>query len=96
MSYWSEDPTGVLLRLHCLPNAPKTQIVGIHGESLKLKIHAPPVDGKANLEIIRFFAEELGLPKNRLDILSGEKSKGKSLRIQGLSWNEIKAKLSLP
>lgn len=96
MSYWSEGPDGVLLLLHCLPNAPKTQVIGIHGEALKMKIHAPPVDGKANDEIVRFFADQLGIARNRVSIEAGGKSKGKKLRIQGLTWTEIKTKLSLP
>jgi hypothetical protein len=95
MPSWFEDPAGVLLTLHVLPNAPKSQIIGVHGKALKVKIHAPPVDGKANDEIIRFFSKELGIAKNRVQIISGNLSKSKRIRIEGLTWSEVKEKLKL-
>ena len=96
MPYWKEDPEGVLLSLHVIPNAPRTQIVGLHGEALKIRVHAPPVEGKANEEIIRFFAQELGLAKSKLEIASGELSRSKKIRIKAATWLRIKERLSLP
>lgn len=84
------------MSLHVLPNAPKTQIIGQHGDALKIKIQAPPVDGKANQEIIRFFAEALRIPKNQIEIVSGEISKTKKLRLIGCRWDQVRSTLSLP
>ena len=93
MSFLHEDPAGVLLTLHVIPNAPKTQIIGPHGDSLKIKIHAPPVDGKANQEIICFFAELFKIPKSRVILVSGETSKAKRLRLEGLDAAEVREKI---
>lgn len=96
MPYWSEDPSGVLLVFHVLPNAPRTQIVGLHGEALKLKVHAPPVDGKANDEIVAFLSEASGLAKSRIRIVSGELGKSKRVKFEGIGWDELKRRMKLP
>ena len=72
-----------------VPGARKTQIVGLHNQKLKLKVHAPPVDGKANIEIIAFFAGLLNCKKNQIEIIRGEKSRQKTLLIGGLSQKEV-------
>ncbi|MBL8994159.1 MAG: YggU family protein [Spirochaetia bacterium] len=88
-----QTPEGIELALHVLPNAPKSQIVGNHGERLKIKIKAPPVEGKANEEIVHFFSNLLCLPKNQIGFRRGEKSKSKMLLIQGLELEEVKHRL---
>jgi uncharacterized protein (TIGR00251 family) len=72
------------IAIFVVPNAKQTEIVGEHDGRLKLKIHAPPVDGKANAEVIRFFAEKYGVPKSRVRIVSGEKSRKKTVEIIGV------------
>lgn len=67
-----------------VPNARKTEIIGPHGDRLKIKVHAPPVDGKANEEICDFFAERLGCSRSAVSILRGETSKQKTLQIRGV------------
>ncbi len=63
------------------PGASQSEIVGDYDGLLKIKIKAPPVDGEANKEVIRFVAELLGVPKNRVKLVSGEKSRRKTLEI---------------
>lgn len=89
MIFCREDSTGVLLHLHVIPNARKTEIIGIHGECLKIKIQAPPVDGKANDEIIRFFSKLLKIPKARIYFENGETSKSKILRCENLQAESL-------
>lgn len=84
MAWYSLTEAGLLLQLHIVPNARKTEIVGLHGDALKVKVHAPPVDGKANDEIIRFFSAISGVPKAQVQIASGELSKVKKILILGL------------
>ncbi|MEZ0392371.1 MAG: DUF167 domain-containing protein [Pseudobdellovibrionaceae bacterium] len=78
------------ISLYVQPGASKSEIVGIHNELLKIKIKAPPVDGKANQEVIRFFSEILGVPKGQIDLLKGEKSREKRILIRSLSLSKIK------
>lgn len=76
---------GVLISLHILPRGKKTEIIGIHGSSLKVKVSAPPSDGKANDELISFFSKEFKIAKSKIYIKYGEFSKQKVLEIAGLS-----------
>lgn len=86
---------GVTISLYVQPNAPKSEIIGEHNNSLKIKIKAPPVEGKANAAVIEFFSEILKLSKSRLEILRGDQSRMKVLLIRGLSLEQVKAALKL-
>ncbi len=83
MSWLAADLDGVTLRLHIQPGAKKTEVVGLHGEALKIRLAAPPVDGKANACLIGFLAERLGVAKSAVELLSGEFSRTKRLRVSG-------------
>jgi len=75
------DGAAVVLRLHVQPGAKKTEIVGEHGEALKVRLAAPPVDGKANAELLAYLAERLGLPRTALTLKSGESSRQKRVAV---------------
>jgi len=77
------------LALHVQPRARRTEFAGQFNGALKLKVAAPPVDDAANRAVIKFFAALLGLPKSSLAIVSGTKSRGKILRIDGLSISKL-------
>lgn len=66
------------------PNSKKTEIQGIHDNKLKIRIHSPPVDGKANEEVIRYFSKILEIKKNQVDIIKGHTDKNKLIQISGL------------
>jgi uncharacterized protein (TIGR00251 family) len=72
------------LILHCYfqPKAASDEIVGIHGDRLKIRITAPPVDGKANDHIIKWFSKLFKVPKGDIEILQGELGRQKTLRIR--------------
>lgn len=89
MAWFSFTEKGLVIQLHIVPNAKKSEIVGIHGAALKIKISSPPVDGKANEEIIRFFSSLFGIPKNHVELLSGATSKSKRILLHGVSQNLI-------
>jgi hypothetical protein len=75
----------VTLSLHIQPGASRTEAAGLYGEALKLRLAAPPVDGKANTCLIAFLADFLDLPKSRVELVSGASSRQKRVRIGGLS-----------
>ena len=70
-----------IINLKVIPNAKKSEIVGILDDALKIKISAPPLEGKANAQIIKFFCDYLDISKSKLEIISGEKSKYKLLKV---------------
>lgn len=84
----------VVLSLHIQPGAKKTEIAGEHGEALKIRLAAPPVDGKANDCLIAFLAERLGIPKSRLELVSGAVSRAKRVRATGLAADFVLARLT--
>ncbi len=74
----------VVLTLHIQPGAKRTEIAGTHGEALKVRLGAPPVDGKANDCLIAYLAERFGVPKSRVVLESGMTSRSKRVRIIGV------------
>lgn len=72
------------LEIKAVPNASKSEVVGWLGSSLKVKLHAPPVDGKANEELCRFLAEVLDLPKRAVTLDRGAGARHKVVRIEGM------------
>lgn len=84
---------GAVLTVHVQPKAAHTACVGIHGEALKIRIAASPVAGAANRELIRFLAEELSLPIAAVRIESGESSRYKRVRLQGITATHVMTRL---
>ncbi len=70
------------------------QIAGLENDIFKVKLTAPPVEGKANKALIDFLSKKLDIPKRNLEIISGQHSKLKSVRIQGLSKDKANRLLS--
>lgn len=81
------------LAIKVIPNAPRTEIVGWLGDALKVKIHAPPVEGRANDALCEFLADHLDLPRRAITVLHGDTSRQKVLRIDGLSSADLLARL---
>lgn len=84
MTWLIADDAGVRLRLHIQPGAKKTEVAGLHGEALKIRLAAPPVDGKANACLIAFLADRLGVAKAAISLVSGDTSRAKRVRISGI------------
>jgi uncharacterized protein (TIGR00251 family) len=83
----------VKLRLHIQPGAKKTAVAGLHGDALKIRLHAPPVDGQANAALIAFLAQRLGVAKTAVTILSGASSRAKRVQVVGVSLAAAAEKL---
>ena len=68
--------------VHAQPGARRTEISGMHGNAIKIRLRAPPVDGKANEALLEFVAEALQVPRRRCVLVSGHGSRQKRLRIE--------------
>lgn len=71
----------VLVEVHVMPNAAKTQLQGLHDGALRVRLHAPPVDGKANLALQAWLAQTLDIPKSAVELVRGSTSRRKQLRV---------------
>lgn len=71
------------LTLHVQPNASRTEAAGLHGEALKLRLAAPPVDGKANSTLIAWFADFAHVAKSQVELVAGASARKKLIRISG-------------
>jgi uncharacterized protein (TIGR00251 family) len=91
---WLQDHgTCCCLTLHIQPGAKKTQIAGEHGEALKIRLAAPPVDGKANAALLAFLAKTLGLAKSAVRLKSGDTSRHKRVEIDASTQSVLTALL---
>lgn len=82
-----------LLRLHVTPRGSRNEVTGWRDDVLCVKITAPPVEGAANAAIVKFVADALGVRKSQVELVQGDKSREKTLRISGMSLDDIHAKL---
>ena len=73
------------LTLHIQPGAKKTEIAGVHGDALKIRLVAPPVDGKANACLLAFLARGLGVSRSAVTLKSGDCSRHKVVDIRGIT-----------
>ncbi len=78
--------------IKAIPNAPRSEVVGWLGDALKVKVHAPPLEGRANDELCRFLADTLGLPRRAVTILRGDTSRQKLVRIEGFDAATLRAR----
>ena len=85
---------GVKLHLFIQPKSSKNEIVGVHDGKLKIKITAPPVDGKANAELVEFLSDIFDIPKRQIDITKGDTGRNKTVIIVGVSREFIEEKLA--
>lgn len=81
-AWYRWDGPDLLLALHIQPGAGGDELVGPHGDRLKIRITAPPVDGKANTHLIRFLAETFGVATGAVELLTGHTGREKRLRIR--------------
>jgi len=91
-----EHDEGTILSVRVVPRAKKSAFAGHHGEALKIRLAAPPVEGKANRALIAFLAQALGVRKQQIELLSGDRSRLKRLLIHDLSPAEVSGRLGTP
>ncbi|MCX7140296.1 MAG: DUF167 domain-containing protein [Proteobacteria bacterium] len=79
MSWYKTGGDGVTIQIHAQPGAKRTEISGLHGDCLKLRLASPPVDGKANECLIEFLASRLGVRRAQVSIVRGASSRRKTV-----------------
>jgi uncharacterized protein (TIGR00251 family) len=84
----------VKVKMH--PRAKRTALAGRFGDAYKLDLAAPPVDGRANDECVRFFAELAGVPRSRVHIVTGATSRMKLIEVEGVAQETLEAMLNAP
>jgi hypothetical protein len=84
-----ESPEGCQLTLRVTPRASRTEIAAVEEKWIKVRLKAPPVDGKANQELINFFSKLLRVSKSAVEICTGESSRLKRIRIKGLNPSDF-------
>jgi len=82
MNFYHWEEQDLILLIHVQPRARQNSILGVFGNRLKIKINATPVDGQANAEISKLFAELFGVAKSQVTILNGHNGRDKRLQIQ--------------
>jgi hypothetical protein len=85
----TEVEGGVTFAVRVVPRASRNEIVGVHGDALKVRLTAPPVEGKANEALIALLAQRLGVRKSQVEIVAGATSRRKMIRVIGLSAQEV-------
>jgi uncharacterized protein (TIGR00251 family) len=92
MPYLKSLPDGnLLLSLYVQPRAGRNELVGLHGDALKLRLTTPPVDGKANKAVIAFLAKLFKIPKSAVMIKSGLQSRRKKVLLSGLDEDHVRS-----
>jgi uncharacterized protein (TIGR00251 family) len=84
VSAWYRSTGEVLtLTLHIQPGAKRSEVVGLHGEALKIRLAAPPIEGRANEALLKFIAASFNVPVRQVELKQGEQSRQKVLAITG-------------
>jgi uncharacterized protein (TIGR00251 family) len=84
---------GTVLDIYVQPKASKNEIVGVHEGCIKIRLTAPPVEGEANKECVRFLAKLFGVPKSSIEIMQGHKARRKTLLFRGVSAETLLGRL---
>jgi len=87
------NKTTVVLRLHVQPGAGRTSVAGVHGDALKVRVAAPPTGGRANDAVLALLAETVGAKPADVELIGGDSSRTKRVRIKGVEADEVRKHL---
>jgi uncharacterized protein len=90
-----DTKAGAVLTVHIQPKSSTTECVGLHGNAIKIRVAAPPVDGAANDKLIRFLARQLSTPVTSVQIQSGASGRHKRVLVKGATAQLVMARLNL-
>jgi uncharacterized protein (TIGR00251 family) len=82
VAWYREDSTGVIFSVHVVPRASRSEVAGLHDGALRIRVAAPPVDGAANRELVKFLAKKLRVARAAVELVSGSNSRNKIIRIE--------------
>lgn len=89
----TDSKDGVVISVKIIPNAPKTKVDGMLGDFLKIRIQAPPVDGKANAALTKFLAKQLNVSASQIAVLTGHTGRIKRIAVSGVNKPEAEKSL---
>ena len=92
--YIEEKGGAVVLRVLVQPRASKNELVGVHGDCLKIRVTSPPVEDQANKKLCAFLSKLIGVGKKQVEVVGGHKTRVKKVRISNTSMDEVSKKLS--
>ena len=93
MSPIQPTPDGVRISIYVQPRAARTEVVGLHGAAIKLRVAAPPVEGEANEEVVRFLAKQLKVAASSVTVASGASSRRKLIDVTGVTLAQAEQQL---
>lgn len=93
MSHKQVSLRGAQIKVKVLPRAARNEVVGWVGETLKIKLTAPPVEGEANAALVAFLADALGISRAAVALVKGKASQNKIVHVAGLTLEEVVEKL---
>ncbi|MDQ7030600.1 MAG: DUF167 domain-containing protein [Ardenticatenia bacterium] len=94
MEPWHQCAEGVLIRVHVQPRARRSEVVGIVGDAIKIRVAAPPHRGRANEALVNFLAHLLGVSRHDVAVVRGQTSRRKRIIVRGITLEDVKARLS--
>jgi uncharacterized protein len=83
-----DAPGGVLLSVRVIPRARRSEFAGVRGDALLVRLAAPPVDGAANAALVELVSERLAIPRSRVTIVAGDRSRDKVVRLDGVTRSD--------
>jgi uncharacterized protein (TIGR00251 family) len=81
-SWYHSDGEDITLNLHVQPGAKRSEITGLHGDALKIRLAAPPIEGRANEALLKFIAKLFNVPLRQVELKRGERSRDKIILVQ--------------
>jgi len=90
-----EEDGAVIMNVLVQPRASKNELVGIHGDCLKIKVTAPPVENQANKKICEYLSRLIGISKRKIEVIKGQKMRVKKVRISDSTLDEVRKKLNV-
>lgn len=90
-----DSKDGAILTIHVQPNAAKSECAGLHGQAVKIRVAAPPVDGRANDAVLAFLADRLRVAPSMLSLQSGASGRHKRVLCRGLSAAAVLTRLGV-
>jgi uncharacterized protein (TIGR00251 family) len=88
-----EDAAGVRVAVHLLPRAAREEVGGTRDQALLVRVTAPPVEGRANDALCKLLSKRLRVAPSRIEVVAGQRSRRKTVRVAGLSAAEVAARL---
>jgi len=89
--YLRQTAEGVVMHVRVQPNARRNEVAGLHGRELKVRLQAPPVEGKANAALVEFVAGLVNAPRSSIEIIRGETARSKQVLVRGQTVEQLLA-----